>query len=75
MTREEIETFHDRVLLDKMALLKDALDDEDEEKKRRVMEELELTHDGVYFNDATWEAAHLAAGGCIEAVDKVRKNK
>ena len=67
VTEDEIRVFHDQSLLDKMISLKE----EDEEKRKAVMEELTETHDGVYFNDATWEAAHLAAGACIDAVDMV----
>ena len=67
-TQEEIKVFHDQHLVDKMTTLKSAVE---ESESKKVMKELRDTHDGVYFNDDTWEAAHLAAGGSIDAVDKV----
>ena len=73
-TAEEVSTFHDNVLVEKMEALKVATENEDECKKREVMRELTDTHDGVYFNDATWEAAKLAAGACIDSVEKVGGN-
>ena len=69
-TEEEIGAFHDQELVDKMNLLKEAVEGGGERKKE-VLNELANTHDSVLFNDGTWNSAHLAAGGSIDAVDKV----
>ena len=66
-TDNEISTLHDRSLIDKLSLLQE----EDEKMRKEIVLKLEKTHDSVYFNEATWEAAHLASGACIDAVEKV----
>jgi len=69
ITKAEILTFHDEVLLEKLISSRGSDD------VGGLLKNLTSSHDDVYFNNFTCDAALLAAGGCLELVETIMTGK